>query len=68
MEVEQVKGVEEGCWDSNNIIKVTFKENDHSSDIDVDYNLTTTIIVSLNLKKVICGEVKLSGSITQNVI
>ncbi len=68
IEVMEQKRVEEGSWDSNNIINVSFKTDNHDV-IEVEYNLTTTIILQINLNKIFVtsGDVSLCGTVTRNV-
>jgi hypothetical protein len=46
---------------------VTFITNTTFNEIEVEYNLTTTVILKLSLKNSVCGDVNLSGTMTKNV-
>lgn len=61
--VESKKEVDKGIWDSINFVNVQFKTEGNRT--KVVYKLTTTIILQMSFKHLVCGLVDLSGSITR---
>ena len=59
------KDVDSGVWDSSNVINVTF--NDVGGKIEVNYKLTTSVILQMSFDHKICGKVSLSGTVSRQV-
>jgi len=61
--VNMEKSVENGVWESNNIVNVTFtKEGDK---LEVHYKLTTSIVLGMSFRNDTCGDVNLSGTVSR---
>jgi len=59
-DVEPSKTLDKGWWDSIHVFEVTKDKANH-----FNYKLTTTVMVSMNIKNEEVGNVDLSGSMTQ---
>jgi capping protein beta len=59
------KKINNGSWDSSNLITVTF-EDDSSGKKKAKYNLITTVNLAMSFDSKICGKVCLSGTIARS--
>ena len=69
--VDTQKGVDTGVWDSCNLVTVKFnKVTDHHGQhlVEVEYKLTSTVMLQMSFNHKICGKVSLSGSFTKQFL
>lgn len=64
-QVDAVKDVERGVWDSSNFITVTFIRE--GEDLKAELKLTTTVILQMSSQHQNCGNINLSGTLTKQV-
>lgn len=62
-DVDKLKGVEKGTWDSINVVDVKIDKAQKS----VTYKVTTSIILEMNLKTPDAGEVMIAGTLAKKV-
>ena len=62
--VSQQKGLNNGIWESSNIMSVEFS-GEKSKKLKAKYNLITSLICSMTFESKICGKINLSGSLTR---
>lgn len=62
--INHEKDINIGVWDSSNLIKVTFSEENGKK--KANYSIITTVSLNMNLVNTISGNVNLSGSITRS--
>lgn len=60
------KEVNSGVWDSINVVNVSFKNDGEK--LKVNYQLTTSVILSMEFNNKICGNVNLSGTMSRQVL
>lgn len=63
--VNSEKEVENGTWDSNNVVNVTFKRE--GDKFHVNYKLTSSIILQMSFDHKVCGKVNLSGTVSRQL-
>ena len=62
--INQQKGLNNGIWESSNIISVQFS-GEKNKKLKAKYNLTTSLMCSICFQSKICGTINLSGSLTR---
>jgi capping protein beta len=58
--------IDNGTWESNNVIRVSF-EKEADSRICAIYKLTSSVTLCMSFIHPVCGKVSLSGSVTRQV-
>jgi len=61
-QVDHQKGIKGGCWDSANLVSISF-EKTKTSAYDATYKLTSTVFFNATLSES-AGEIDFSGSLT----
>jgi capping protein beta len=64
--VNHEKEVNVGQWESNNVLNVSFSENENNK-IQAVYKLTSTVVLQMSFNHKVCGKVTLSGTISRQV-
>jgi F-actin capping protein, beta subunit len=62
-EVDDLKGIDKGIWDSINVVDVKFDPIAKTA----NYKVTTSIIMEMVVKTLEAGEIILSGSLSKKV-